>query len=316
MKIHANDGMSAAGIARLEAAGHTVDTTKVAQDQLIAYLNEHAVDALIVRSATQARQALVDTCPHLKAIGRGGVGMDNIDVDYARSKGLAVFNTPAASSQSVAELVFAHLFGLVRFLHDSNRMVPLEGDQRFDALKKAYAGGIELRGKTLGIVGFGRIGRAVAEMAFGLGMRVTAYDPYATDSAVPVVFADGQTLTFHAHLAPFAELLATSDFVTLHVGGKDQVLGAAELAQMKPGSILINAARGGVVDEVALLHALDHGPLAAAGLDVFVNEPTPAVQVLMHPKVSLTPHIGAATLEAQDRIGVELADQLIALANA
>jgi D-3-phosphoglycerate dehydrogenase len=274
------------------------------------------VDALIVRSATQARQALVNACPHLKAIGRGGVGMDNIDVDYARSKGLAVFNTPAASSQSVAELVFAHLFGLVRFLHDSNRMVPLEGDQRFDALKKAYAGGIELRGKTLGIVGFGRIGRAVAEMAFGLGMRVTAYDPYATDSAVPVVFADGQTLTFHAHLAPFAELLATSDFVTLHVGGKDQVLGAAELAQMKPGSILINAARGGVVDEVALLHALDHGPLAAAGLDVFVDEPTPAVQVLMHPKVSLTPHIGAATLEAQDRIGVELADQLIALANA
>jgi D-3-phosphoglycerate dehydrogenase len=120
MKIHANDGMSAAGIARLEAAGHTVDTTKVAQDQLIAYLNEHAVDALIVRSATQARQALIDACPHLKAIGRGGVGMDNIDVDYARSKGLAVFNTPAASSQSVAELVFAHLFGLVRFLHDSN----------------------------------------------------------------------------------------------------------------------------------------------------------------------------------------------------
>jgi D-3-phosphoglycerate dehydrogenase len=174
----------------------------------------------------------------------------------------------------------------------------------------------ELSEKTLGIVGFGRIGRAVAEMAFGLGMRVTAYDPYATDSAVPVVFADGQTLTFHAHLAPFAELLATSDFVTLHVGGKDQVLGAAELAQMKPGSILINAARGGVVDEVALLHALDHGPLAAAGLDVFVDEPTPAVQVLMHPKVSLTPHIGAATLEAQDRIGVELADQLIALANA
>ena len=316
MKIHANDGMSPAGIARLQAAGHLVDTTKVAQDQLIAYLNEHAIDALVVRSATQARQPLVDACPSLKAIGRGGVGMDNIDVDYARSKGLAVFNTPAASSQSVAELVFAHLFGLVRFLHDANRTVPLEGDQRFDALKKAYASGIELRGKTLGIIGFGRIGRAVAQMAFGLGMRVSAFDPGTADGSVSVSFADGQSLTFQADLLSLAEVLSSSDFVTVHVGGKSQVLGAAELAQMKPGSILINAARGGVVDEVALLHALDHGPLAAAGLDVFVNEPTPAVQVLMHPKVSLTPHIGAATLEAQDRIGVELADQLIALANA
>jgi D-3-phosphoglycerate dehydrogenase len=316
MKIHANDGMSPAGIARLQSAGHTVDTTKVAQEQLIDYLNSNAIDALVVRSATQVRQPLIDACPGLKAVGRGGVGMDNIDVDYARSKGIAVFNTPAASSQSVAELVFAHLFGLVRFLHDSNRQVPLEGDQRFDALKKAYASGIELRGKTLGIIGFGRIGRAVAQMAFGLGMRVSAFDPYATDGSVAVSFADGQSLSFQADLMSLAEVLNSSDFVTLHVGGKNQVLGAAEMAQMKPGAILINAARGGVVDEVALLHALDHGPLAGAGLDVFVDEPTPAVQVLMHPKVSLTPHIGAATLEAQDRIGEELADQIIALANA
>jgi len=314
MKILANDGMAQAGIDVLERAGHTVLTTKVAQEQLAHFIQEQGIEVLLVRSATTARQELIDACPGLRMIGRGGVGMDNIDVDYARAQGRFVFNTPAASSESVAELVFAHLGGMLRFLPDANRMMPLEGETRFNDLKKAYAKGQELRGKTIGILGFGRIGRAVARMAYGLGMKVIAHDPHVTDSSFDVVFADGQKLTTRASMHPLNEMLAQSDIVTVHIGGKAEVLGATELASMKPGAFLGNAARGGVVNEVALLDALNDGHLAGAALDVFVNEPTPAMQVLMHEKLSLSPHIGAATEEAQDRIGVELAEQILAQA--
>ena len=314
MKILANDGMAQAGIDVLERAGHTVLTTKVAQEQLAHFIQEQGIEVLLVRSATTARQELIDACPGLRMIGRGGVGMDNIDVDYARAQGRFVFNTPAASSESVAELVFAHLGGMLRFLPDANRMMPLEGETRFNDLKKAYAKGQELRGKTIGILGFGRIGRAVARMAYGLGMKVIAHDPHVTDSSFDVVFADGQKLTTRASMHPLNEMLAQSDIVTVHIGGKAEVLGATELASMKPGAFLVNAARGGVVNEVALLDALNDGHLAGAALDVFVNEPTPAMQVLMHEKLSLSPHIGAATEEAQDSIGVELAEQILAQA--
>ena len=314
MKILANDGMAQAGIDVLERAGHTVLTTKVAQEQLAHFIQEQGIEVLLVRSATTARQELIDACPGLRMIGRGGVGMDNIDVDYARAQGRFVFNTPAASSESVAELVFAHLGGMLRFLPDANRMMPLEGETRFNDLKKAYAKGQELRGKTIGILGFGRIGRAVARMAYGLGMKVIAHDPHVTDSSFDVVFADGQKLTTRASMHPLNEMLAQSDIVTVHIGGKAEVLGATELASMKPGAFLVNAARGGVVNEVSLLDALNDGHLAGAALDVFVNEPTPAMQVLMHEKLSLSPHIGAATEEAQDRIGVELAEQILAQA--
>jgi len=314
MKILANDGMAQAGIDVLERAGHTVLTTKVAQEQLAHFIQEQGIEVLLVRSATTARQELIDACPGLRMIGRGGVGMDNIDVDYARAQGRFVFNTPAASSESVAELVFAHLGGMLRFLPDANRMMPLEGETRFNDLKKAYAKGQELRGKTIGILGFGRIGRAVARTAYGLGMKVIAHDPHVTDSSFDVVFADGQKLTTRASMHPLNEMLAQSDIVTVHIGGKAEVLGATELASMKPGAFLVNAARGGVVNEVALLDALNDGHLAGAALDVFVNEPTPAMQVLMHEKLSLSPHIGAATEEAQDRIGVELAEQILAQA--
>jgi len=314
MKILANDGMAQAGIDVLERAGHTVLTTKVAQEHLANFIQEQGIEVLLVRSATTARQELIDACPGLRMIGRGGVGMDNIDVDYARAQGRFVFNTPAASSESVAELVFAHLGGMLRFLPDANRMMPLEGETRFNDLKKAYAKGQELRGKTIGILGFGRIGRAVARMAYGLGMKVIAHDPHVADSSFDVVFADGQKLTTRASMHPLNEMLSQSDIVTVHIGGKAEVLGAAELASMKPGAFLVNAARGGVVNEVALLDALNDGHLAGAALDVFVNEPTPAMQVLMHEKLSLSPHIGAATEEAQDRIGIELAEQILAQA--
>ncbi|HBB49130.1 MAG TPA: 3-phosphoglycerate dehydrogenase [Flavobacteriaceae bacterium] len=314
MKVHANDGISQSGIQALEAAGIAISTTKVAQEQLVDFINRESVEVLLVRSATTARKELIDACPGLKIIGRGGVGMDNIDVDYARSKGLHVINTPAASSASVAELVFAHLYGGVRFLHQSNRAMAHEGDTNFGSLKKAYAKGRELRGKTMGIVGFGRIGKAVAEIALGAGMRVIYFDQYVPSATITLKFYDNQEVKFDLNAATFETILAESDFITLHVPAqKDYVISAKELTQMKAGAGLINAARGGVVDEVALLEALESRHISFAALDVFENEPTPAIQVLMNEYCSLTPHIGAATNEAQDRIGEELAAQIIGL---
>src|ERR1700749_1539528 len=188
-KILANDGIDPIGKKLLEEAGFTVDTNNIPQEELPARLNEY--DVITVRSATKVRKALIDATPNLKVIGRGGVGVDNIDVDYAKEKGIGVYNTPASSSLSVAELVFANLFGGVRFLHDSNRRMPVEGSTKFNDLKKAYAKGIELRDKTLGIVGFGRIGREVAKIAIGVGMDVLAYDLYPFKPEVEIVLGSG-----------------------------------------------------------------------------------------------------------------------------
>lgn len=314
MKVLANDGISKSGIAALEKGGFEVITTKVAQEQVANYINTNDVQVILVRSATIVRQDIIDACPGLKIIGRGGVGMDNIDVDYARSKGIHVINTPASSSESVAELVFAHLFTGVRFLQDSNRNMPLEGDSNFDGLKKAYANGIELRGKTIGIVGFGRIGQAVAKMALGLGMKVIAADKFVNNVVIRVAFYTGQFVDVEITTQPLEEVFKLADFITLHVPAQNgYVLGKAEFAQLKTGVGIVNCARGGVIDEVALIDALDANKVSFAGLDVFENEPTPEIKILMHPKISLTPHIGAATGEAQDRIGTELADQIISL---
>ncbi|MDB4094275.1 D-2-hydroxyacid dehydrogenase [Flavobacteriaceae bacterium] len=314
MKILANDGISQSGIDDLTAAGFEVLTTTVAQEQLENFINTENIVALLVRSATTVRQDLIDACPGLKIIGRGGVGMDNIDVEYAREKGLSVINTPAASSESVAELVFAHLFSGVRFLYDSNKTMPLEGDTKFKNLKKAYAKGTELRGKTLGVIGFGRIGQATAKMALGLGMKVIAFDPFLEKTTLSLSFYDGQTVDFEIKTVSKETVLKESDFITLHVPAqKDFVIGKPEFDLMKDGSALVNAARGGVVNEVALVEALDSNKLSFAGLDTFENEPSPAVQILMNPKISLTPHIGAATNQAQDRIGSELASQIISI---
>jgi D-3-phosphoglycerate dehydrogenase len=314
MKVLANDGISKSGIEALEKGGYEVITTKVAQEQVANYINTNDVSVLLVRSATKVRKDIIDACPGLKIIGRGGVGMDNIDVDYAKSKGLHVINTPASSSESVAELVFAHLFSGVRFLHDSNRNMPLEGDSNFDGLKKAYANGIELRGKTLGIVGIGRIGQATAKMALGLGMKVIAADMFIPQVDVKVEFFDGQSITTTIVSQSLESLFEEADFITLHVPAQGgYIIGANELATMKDGVGIVNCARGGVIDEIALIEALDSGKVAFAGLDVFESEPKPELKILMHPKISLTPHIGAATDEAQDRIGTELAQQIISI---
>ncbi len=314
MKVLANDGISKSGILALEKGGFEVLTTKVAQEQVINYINTHSINVILVRSATKVRQDIIDNCPSLKVIGRGGVGMDNIDVDYARSKGIHVINTPASSSESVAELVFAHFFTGVRFLHDANRNMPLEGDMNFDGLKKAYANGIELRGKTLGIIGFGRIGKEVARIGLGLGMKIIASDKYVGKAEIKVDFYNGQFINVEIETEPIEDIYKHADFITLHVPAQEgYVIGKAELDSMKQDVGIVNCARGGVIDEVALIEALDEGKILFAGLDVFENEPTPEIQILMHPKISLTPHIGAATLEAQDRIGTELAEQIISL---
>jgi len=314
MKVLANDGLDQSGIDGLQKAGFEVITAKVPQEELINYINENQVRTLLVRSATKVRKDIIDACPSLKIIGRGGVGMDNIDVEYAREKGINVINTPAASSASVAELVFAHLFSGCRFLTDSNRKMPVEGDTKFAELKKAYTKGVELRGKTIGIIGFGRIGQEVAKMALGLGMRVLAVDNFAEKVNLKVEFFNGQSVDFEIKTQSKEGVLKEADFVTLHVPAqKEFVIGQKEFDLMKNGAALVNCARGGVVDEEALLKALDSGKLAFAGLDVFINEPTPAKSILSHPKISLTPHTGASTNEAQDRIGISLAEQIISI---
>lgn len=311
MKILANDGISQIGKLALEEAGFEVITTTVAQEQLKNFINDNKVIGLLVRSATKVRKDLIDACPSLKLIGRGGVGMDNIDVDYAKSKSIHIINTPAASSQSVAELVFGHLYGGVRFLYDANRNMPLDGDTKFKQLKKAYAKGKELRGKTLGVVGFGRIGQETAKIGIGAGMKVIASDVYVEKANITLDFFDGQSATFEIKTIPLDELLKQADYITLHVPAqKDYVIDQKQINMMKDGVGLVNAARGGVVNEVALVKALDSGKVSFAALDTFEEEPTPAIQVLMNSKISLSPHIGAATNEAQDRIGLELAEQI------
>jgi D-3-phosphoglycerate dehydrogenase len=310
MKILANDGIDAVAIEILEKAGYTVDTTHIPQDELKDKLQ--AYDVVTVRSATKIRKDLIDACPNLKVIGRGGVGMDNIDVAYAREKGLSVVNTPAASSISVAELVFAHLFNGVRGLHDAQRKMPLEGDTKFAELKKQYSKGVELRGKTLGIVGFGRIGHETAKMALGLGMDVLVYDIIDVPTTVSLTFTGGVKVDLQVKQVGFNELLKSSDFISLHVPFLGKAMIADEqFALMKDNVGIVNACRGGVIDEQSLLRALDSGKVAFAGLDVFDNEPTPSKDILTHSKISLSPHIGAATAEAQQRVGQELAELII-----
>ena len=311
IKLLANDGIDDTGKALLEAQGFEVVTQKVAQEDLIKAINEIGYEALTVRSATKVRKDLIDACPGLKLIGRGGVGMDNIDVDYARSKGIGVYNTPAASSNSVAELVFAHLYAMCRFIYDSNRQMPLAGNTNFEELKKKYAKGVELKGKTIGIIGIGRIGQAVAQIALGSGMKVVSHDPFIKKADITLDIQGIQPKpVLSVETVSLDEVLMQSDFITVHVpGGK--LIGEAEIAKMKKGVCLVNASRGGVIDEAALIAGLNSRHIAHAALDVFENEPKPDEVLLKHPNISLTPHIGAATNEAQERIGLELAELII-----
>lgn len=312
MKILANDGISAKGKELLEDAGFTVITEKVAQEELSKAVNEQAIEIILVRSATTVRKEVIDSCPGIKLIGRGGVGMDNIDVAYAREKGITVINTPASSSQSVAELVMGHLFAISRFLHDSYKNME-NGD--FSTLKKNYSKGIELRGKTLGIIGFGRIGQSLASYALGCGMNVIAVDKKTDPVVINIPLGNGAEAGIS--ITPVADLHSTlgeMDYISLHVPKQPDgsaVFTSREFAAMKKGVRIVNASRGGVINEDDLLSALENGKIAAVALDVFENEPNPRKDLLNHPKIACTPHIGAATVEAQDRIGEELADLII-----
>ncbi len=317
MKILANDGIDATGKSMLEAKGFTVDTNKIPQNELASRISEY--DVLLVRSATKVNREIIDAATNLKAIGRAGVGIDNIDARYAAEKNIPVFNTPAASSRSVAELVFAHMFGMCRSLPLTNRGMYADGANLFNDLKKTAAKGVELEGKTLGIIGFGRIGQEVAKMAIGLGMDVMVNDYKLRTYEI--------TMSFHRKFAyhnfkleikpsTLQEVLAGSDFVSLHVpGGAEPIIGAAEIALMKKGAGLINCSRGGVVDEPALVNALNSGHLAYAGVDVFQQEPPVYLDILKLDNVSLSPHIGAQTMEAQSRVGIEMAEKILRFFN-
>lgn len=315
IKILANDGIDSNGKALLEQAGFFVETNKIPQNELAEKLN--AFDAVLVRSATKIRKDLMQACPNIKLIGRGGVGLDNIDIEHARLAGIKVVNTPASSSVSVAELVFAHLFNCVRHLQQTNRVMPEQGNSEFANLKKVASNGLELHGKTMGIYGFGRIGQEVAKIAAGLGMKILAFDPYVEQIDLSMDLpALGQHSRIKLSVRTVSEesVIRQSDFITFHIPfneGDKAIIDAAKIEKMKKGVGLINCSRGGVISEIDLLAALESGHVAFAGLDVFEKEPPVFDAILKHPHVSLSPHIGGSTLEAQNRIGIELAEKVI-----
>ena len=313
MKVLANDGLSESGINALTSAGIEFVEAKVSQEHLADFINENHIDVLLVRSATQVPQELIDECPSLKIIGRGGVGMDNIDVEYAIEQGLFVINTPNASSRSVADIVFAHFFSLARYLHESNRLMPLEGDTHFNAMKKSFSKAIELEGKTLGVIGFGGIGKEVVKMGISLGMKVKVLTRKPKTETISLEFFDGQKVNFEVTSTNnFDEFLNDTDFISINTPKTNEyIIDTPQFEKMKDGVFIVNTARGGVINEVVLIDYIESGKVAGAALDVFENEPTPELQLLMNPNLSLSPHLGGNTLDAQEKIGAELAMQII-----
>lgn len=313
MKVLANDGISAAGEQALKNAGIEILDNRVAQNHLIGFINENNVDVLLVRSATKVRQELIDACPDLKIIGRGGIGMDNIDVNYAIDKGIYIINTPTASSKSVAELVFAHFFSLARFLHESNRLMPLEGETHFDAMKKSFSKAYELSGKTLGVIGFGSIGQEVVKMGISLGMKIKVLTRKPKTETLTLDFFDGQSVKFEITSDNDMDaFLRESDFISINTPKTTEyIIDTPQFEKMKDGVYIVNTARGGVINEVALIDFIESEKVAGAALDVFENEPNPELPLLMNPALSLSPHIGGNTVDAQEKIGAELAEQII-----
>ncbi len=286
------DDLDAKSVEQVRGLGFSVDTTHYSPEDLVKKIPEF--EAIVVRSATKVTKDVIDAGKNLKLIVRGGVGVDNIDVAHAEAKGVKVMNTPAASSDSVAELALGLMFACARLIPAADATL-----KKGTWDKKTFSKGMEIGGKVLGIIGMGRIGAKLAQKAASLGMKViVAYDKFpdpARSMGVPLLTKQ--------------EVLEQADFLSLHVPFDKQHgadIGAAEIAMMKSGAILINCARGGVVDESALLEALNSGKLRAAGIDVFENEPTPRKELVEHPKVVCTPHIGAATVEAQARVGGEV----------
>lgn len=313
MKILANDGISSDAKKQLEENGYTVITEKVNQEELATKINEENYEGILVRSATKIKKDIIDACPGIKFIGRGGVGLDNIDVDYARERGIFVFNTPASSSTSVAELVIGSMFAISRFIGNSAKNID---SVDFNKLKKDYSSGVELRGKTLGIIGFGRIGQSLASYALGIGMKVLAVD---VESKKVIITIRSWSIRTNASYeievkTSIDDILPNCDYISLHVpkqSNGNSVITKREFEMMKDGVRIINTSRGGVINELDLIEYLNNGKVSAAALDVFENEPNPLRELLTHPNILATPHIGAATQEAQDRIGQEIVDIII-----
>jgi D-3-phosphoglycerate dehydrogenase len=297
MKILITDGISAEGAKILTDAGHQVDKLKLSPEELLKKIADY--HCIIVRSATKVTKDVIEAGKNLKVIARGGVGLDNIDIAAAESKGMKVLNTPAASAVSVAELTLGHMLAIARFLNVSTTEM-----RQGKWPKKEYGEGIELYKKNLGIFGLGNIGKEVARRALGFGMHVLAYDPPFTP------------MDFFVEITTKEKLLAYSDFITLHLPFEKKLgpaIGKKEIEMMKKGVVIVNCARGGVVDEAALLEGLNSGKIAGAALDVFADEPPTDAQkaLINHPRVSVSPHIGGSTVEAQGRVGTEIATKVV-----
>lgn len=290
LRILLNDGLDKKAISNLELLGFDVDTNHYDIEDLKEKIKE--VDCIVIRSATKIRRELIDEAikgGNLKLIIRGGVGVDNIDVQYAEQNGIKVRNTPNASSSSVAEIILAHMFSLARFLNQSNITM------KAGLWKKKDYVGIELEGKTLGIIGMGRIGAELAKKCTALGMKIIYFD-----------LMDIKNIDNNYRKVEFDELLRKSDFISINISGTKSIIGSEELKKVKKGAFIINTSRGKALDEEAIITSLNDGTLGGVGLDVFLEEPSKNLELIKHPKVSLTPHIGASTKEAQMKIGEEV----------
>lgn len=290
LRILLNDGLDKKAISNLEFLGFDVDTNHYDIEDLKEKIKE--VDCIVIRSATKIRRELIDEAikgGKLKLIIRGGVGVDNIDVQYAEQNGIKVRNTPNASSSSVAEIILAHMFSLARFLNQSNITM------KAGLWKKKDYVGVELEGKTLGIIGMGRIGSELAKKCTALGMKIIYFD-----------LMDIKNIDNNYRKVEFDELLRESDFISINISGTKSIIGSEELKKVKKGVFIINTSRGKALDEEAIITSLNDGTLGGVGLDVFLEEPSKNLELINHPKVSLTPHIGASTKEAQMKIGEEV----------
>lgn len=312
MKVLVTNGISELGKNKLEKAGFEVVIANVAPVQLVNYIVSNNISVLLVKSIAILTKEIVE-CDSLKLIGAAQVDTDNLLVKYAKSKGLHVVDTPSVYANAVAELVFAHLFGMTRFLHQANREMPLEGDSSFNMLSKMYEGA-ELKGKTLGVIGLGNIGKATAKIALGIGMKVVANDTKLKEVTIDLEFFDGQTVKFQLESIRLNDLLTQSDFISIHIPQqRSYLIGKEEFDKMKDGVGVINTAHGSILDEVALTNALESDKVKYAALDVFEKEPQPEIQLLMNPDLSLSPHIGGRTIEAEKRKGIAFAEQIIKL---
>ena len=312
MRILDNYGISKTGIETLTNAGFEVTSITVAQNQLINYINQNSINIIIIGANTIISSELINVCPTLKVISCASNNTNNIDINYAINKGIQVINIQDANAVAVAELVFAHLLGMVRFLHQANREMPLEGDTRFLDLKNQFSTGTELRDKTLGIIGLGTIGKEVAKIAIGLGMKVIATSTSIKKETINISYFNGQSIAFEIETQALSSLLKNSDFITLHIPLQETpLIGKKEIELMKTGAGIINTSQGGVLDEVALINGIESEKIKYAALDVFESEQKPEIQLLMNPELSLTPNIAGITIESKLKTETELVLKIV-----